>query len=377
VNSKLIGNRYKFIETLGEGGYGKTFIAEDMQRPGNPRCVIKLLKHVNEPIALRLFQQEAETLEKLGNHDQIPRLLAHLEEDGDIFIVQELINGNPLSLELKPNCPWEEKAIIEMLSDCLQVIKFVHSCEVIHRDIKPDNIIRRDDGKLVLVDFGTVKSFKDQVYTPTVAVYSDGYTPNEQLSGKPKMNSDIYALGMIGIQAATGVSPAIFEQDMNGEVIWRHQAININSALADILSKMVKSQHMQRYQSVDEVYKDLLLVLSETTIGYLQTDIPEVVNEPLPIVPPLIVIKPLPSTSSTPKKARSDSFDILIDENIPLKVQDSPSPNKSNLSKVLISIGIIFAILIITISFKLITSQKTTEDPNKSGDLCPGPLCPN
>jgi len=307
VNSELIGNRYKFIQPLGEGGFGKTFIAEDLQRPGHPRCVIKLLKQGNEQIAYRLFRQEAETLEKLGNHDQIPRLLAYLEEDGEIYIVQELIRGNPLSVELRPNYRWNEKAIIEMLTDCLQVIGFVHSFQVIHRDIKPDNIIRRDDGRLVLVDFGTVKGDETNPKM-TVGIYSHGYTPNEQMSGRPKKSSDIYALGMIAIQALTGTNPSMLEQDADGEVIWQNLAVNLNPELADVLSKMVKSAHRHRYQSVDEVMAAIGNLIANNSSIRPRSLEPTLVAEPdlseFETLEPTLVAEPSLSESETLEPAQ-------------------------------------------------------------------------
>jgi len=269
VNKEVIGNRYKFIQPLGEGGFGKTFIAEDLQRPGRPRCVIKYLKHCDDKFALRLFEQEAAILEKLGNHDQIPRLLAYFEEDGEFYLIQQLIEGNPLSLELNLGHPWTEERVLEMLIDCLQVVDFVHSYNVIHRDIKPDNIIRRSDNRLVLVDFGTVKGVETGPVNLTVGIYSHGYTPNEQMSGRPRKCSDIFALGMICIQAITGIDPTMFDVDADGELIWEHHVPNINPKLAALLSKMVKSHHTQRYQSVDAVALDI----SELIASYSLTAI--------------------------------------------------------------------------------------------------------
>ncbi|HEY9711738.1 MAG TPA: protein kinase, partial [Oculatellaceae cyanobacterium] len=152
---RLLDGRYQVVQVLSAGGFGKTYIAEDTRRPGNPKCVVKHLKPAsNEPnylqTARRLFLSEAETLEQLGNHDQIPRLLAYFEEDREFFLVQEFIEGHPLSTELQPGDCWSESQVIGLLKDILGILAFVHSYEVIHRDIKPDNLIRRaSDGKLV------------------------------------------------------------------------------------------------------------------------------------------------------------------------------------------------------------------------------------
>ncbi|MEO1693580.1 MAG: protein kinase, partial [Cyanobacteria bacterium J06631_6] len=179
-------------------------------------------------------------------HEQIPRLLAYFEENEEFYLVQELIVGHPLSSEMVVKEPWEEAQIINMLQDVANVLEFVHSYEVIHRDIKPDNLIRRaSDNKLVLIDFGAVKQMRTQMSTSssptvkTVAIGTPGYMSAEQSQGKPRLNSDIYALGMIGIQASTGLLPSQFPEDpQTGEIIWQDQA-QISPALAAILQKMV------------------------------------------------------------------------------------------------------------------------------------------
>jgi serine/threonine-protein kinase len=266
---KLLDGRYKVAEVLRAGGFGETYIAEDTRRPGNPKCVLKLLKPASSDaycleVARRLFNSEAEILEQLGNHDQIPRLLAYFEENKDFFLVQELIVGRPLSTEMQISQAWTESQVIQMLQDILGVLEFVHSYGVIHRDIKPDNLIRRDkDGKLVLIDFGAVKQMRSQLVaspsqiTATVAIGTPGYMPAEQAQGKPRHNSDIYAVGMIAIQAMTGLLPTQFQENQEtGEVIWQHQA-QVSPGLGAIMQRMVCYHYRDRYQSATEVLQDL------------------------------------------------------------------------------------------------------------------------
>ncbi|MBH8564791.1 protein kinase [Nostoc sp. CENA67] len=271
---KLLDGRYQVIQVLSAGGFGETYIAEDTRRPGNPRCVLKLLKPGNsEPyylqVARRLFNSEAEILEQLGNHDQIPRLLAYFEDNQEFFLVQELIVGHPLSQELQPNECWNESQVIQMLQDVLGILAFVHSYGVIHRDIKPDNLIRRDsDGKLVLIDFGAVKQIQTQMAAPpseivaTVAIGTPGYMPAEQAQGKPRQNSDIYSVGMIAIQALTGLFPAqLPENPATGEIAWQNQG-QVSPRLAAVVQKMVHYHYRDRYQSATEVLQDLRELLS-------------------------------------------------------------------------------------------------------------------
>lgn len=267
-NTALRG-RYKIIKLLGSGGFGETYLAEDRDLPNRPICVVKRLQpKSNSPavlqVAKRLFNSEAEVLYRLGNYEQIPRLLAHFEEDQQFYLVQEFIKGHDLSKELTPGKRWSEAQVIEFLEDILKTLEFVHQQKVIHRDIKPANLIRRkQDEKIILIDFGAVKEIETLVANTqgnthsTIAVGTPGYMPNEQQGGKPRFSSDIYAAGMVAIQGLTGISPEQLPEDTTiGEIIWRQQA-QINDRLAAILDKMVRSHFRDRYHSVGEVLSDL------------------------------------------------------------------------------------------------------------------------
>jgi len=261
---KLLDHRYQVIRVLATGGFGQTYIAEDTRRPGNPICVVKHLKPTSSDprvfdTAKRLFNSEAETLELLGKHDQIPRLLAYFDENQEFYLVQEFIAGNTLSEELLQDQRWSESQVVHLLQEVLGILEFVHSQGVIHRDIKPDNIIRRAaDNKLVLVDFGAVKQLRTNLVTPggqptaTVVIGTPGYMPTEQGQGKPRPNSDIYSLGIIAIQALTGVAANGLEEDQNtGELLWQH-LVPVNPELAAVLNKMVRYHFKDRYQSAVE-----------------------------------------------------------------------------------------------------------------------------
>ncbi|MEQ9238487.1 protein kinase domain-containing protein [Coleofasciculus sp. E2-BRE-01] len=261
---KLLDGRYQVNQVLGAGGFGRTYLAQDTRRPGNPICVVKHLQPANRDpnfleTARRLFNSEAETLEVLGNHDQIPRLLAYFEEDQEFYLVQEYIEGHPLSQELIPGQPWDQTRVVALLQELLEVLDFVHHHGVIHRDIKPDNLIRRNlDKKLVLLDFGAVKQIRTQLASPqgqmsnTVAVGTPGYMSSEQALGQPRPTSDIYALGIIAIQAITGRMPAELQEDLNtGELIWQHLA-PVSPGLKHILTRMVRYHFKDRYQSTTE-----------------------------------------------------------------------------------------------------------------------------
>jgi CHASE2 domain-containing sensor protein/predicted Ser/Thr protein kinase len=277
----LQGGRYKITSALGGGGFGQIYMAEDNHRPGNPRCVVKHLQPASRDlsflqIARRLFNSEAEILEKLGHHGQIPQLLAYFEENQEFYLVQEFIEGVSLNDELSGGIKLAEIQVISILKDVLDILEFVHSHQAIHRDIKPSNLIRRrQDGKLVLIDFGAVKEIRTQFANNldsgnseiSVAIGTQGYMPNEQSAGKPRFNSDIYALGIVAIQALTGLRPSKFKEDPNtSEIIWRNNA-NVSNNLANIIDRMVRYDFRVRYQSATEILQDLEELTNPSSIS--------------------------------------------------------------------------------------------------------------
>jgi eukaryotic-like serine/threonine-protein kinase len=262
----IIAGRYKITEPLDAGGMGETYIAIDTQFPNEPHCVVKrLLPASKDPdflvIMQRLFRSEAATLARVGEHDQIPRLLAYPEENQEFYLVQEYIEGHTLSTELRQL--WSESQVLSFLTEILGVLEFLQSRDpkVIHRDIKPANIIRRSkDGKLVLIDFGAVKEWQAQQLTqlgkPSIMIGTPEYMPAEQFMGKPRLSSDLYAVGMIAIQALTELMPSALEEDEDGEAVWRSKTL-ISDWLADFLTKMVRRDFKARYQTAAEASQAL------------------------------------------------------------------------------------------------------------------------
>ncbi|MEA5552044.1 tetratricopeptide repeat protein [Anabaena cylindrica UHCC 0172] len=260
LGNTLVG-RYQIISHLGGGGFGETYVAYDTHLPGSPQCVVKKLKPQSSnaatlEIARRLFDTEAQVLYKLGTHDRIPQLLAYFEEDAEFYLVQEFIVSHDLSQELAAGKTLNQDEVVSLLQEILEILDFVHQQKVIHRDVNPRNILRREqDNKLILIDFGAVKEITTQVIIPTgktkstIAIGTPGYMPGEQAQGTPKLSSDIYALGIIAIQAMTGLSPDQLEKDDDSnEIVWRNHA-TVTSEFADFLDKMVCYDFRQRYAS--------------------------------------------------------------------------------------------------------------------------------
>jgi len=272
----ILRNRYRIIEVLGSGGFGDTYLAEDNDLPSHPRCVVKQLRPKDSnPEVLRiakgLFEREAEYLYRIGNaHPQIPDLFAHFTEGGEFYLVQEYVEGHSLAAEMPEGKKLTEPEVIRLLLDILEVLAFVHQQNVIHRDIKLSNLLRRHaDGKIVLIDFGAVKDVSvlqnnaQGLTNMTVSIGSPGYMPSEQAQGKPKLSSDVYAVGMIGIQALTGIYPANLPEDVNtGEIIWQDK-VQISHGFAQVLQKMVHYHFGQRYRSAVEALEALRAVIAE------------------------------------------------------------------------------------------------------------------
>ena len=266
--SFLLSGRYQITRVLGKGGFGCTYLAKDTQRPGNPTCVVKQLMPARQDtkfmeVARRLFDSEAEILEILGKHSQIPELLAFFEDNQEFYLVQEFIRGRSLEEELSPvKGQHNEKFVIEMLADILEVLAYVHEHQVIHRDIKPSNIIRnKQNNHLVLIDFGAVKQMQpsnnENTELATVAIGTKGYTPPEQFAGHPRLSSDIYAVGIIAIQALTGIPPQQFPVNPDtGNIMWHKQA-QASKTLTAIIDTMVCYHFSNRYQSAREALEDL------------------------------------------------------------------------------------------------------------------------
>ncbi|MEH2154857.1 serine/threonine-protein kinase [Nostoc sp.] len=225
------------------------------------QCVVKRLQPevMNQRIIER-FLQEGETLLKLGqNHSQIPKLFNFFEENQELYLVQEFIDGHDLSQEMTFGKQSSETEVIKFLREILEVLEYVHYHRYIHRDIKPANIMRRfRDGKLILIDFGLRKEINFLGQAPySVDVGTPGYKPSEQINGTSMFSSDIYAVGMTAIQFLTGIPPHQLSKDNSGEVNWRHLA-QVSDRLSNILTKMLKNNFCERYQNASEALQALI-----------------------------------------------------------------------------------------------------------------------
>ena len=269
--TKILNNRYRIISTLGRGGFGETFLAEDTYLPSHRQCVIKQLKPLaNNPqikyLVEQRFQREAAILEKLGtDNQQIPKLYAYFSEAGEYYLVQEFIRGNNLNHLLQKQKKLSENTVKEILLDLLPVLAYVHSEKIVHRDIKPDNIIIRSSNNLpVLIDFGAVKETMGTLVnsqgdsTSSIVIGTPGFMPSEQAAGRPVYSSDLYALGLVAIYLLTGKLPQDLETDSrSGEIIWHLYARGISNSLITVLDRAVMSHPRDRFSTAESMLQAL------------------------------------------------------------------------------------------------------------------------
>jgi serine/threonine protein kinase, bacterial len=263
----LLNNRYQVIQVLGAGGFGETFLAEDTYMPSRRRCVIKQLKPIsNDPQTYQLIQQrferEAATLEYLGEaNDQIPQLYAYFSENGLFYLVQEWVHGQTLTNVIQSQGKLQENTVREILFSLLSVLDYVHSKGIIHRDIKPDNIILREvDNKPVLIDFGAVKeTIRTAINaaghpTQSLVIGTPGFMPSEQAIGRPVYATDIYSLGLTAIYLLTGKYPQELETHPHtGQVIWQQFAGGISQQLVMLLTQAIEPRTSDRFTTANKM----------------------------------------------------------------------------------------------------------------------------
>ncbi|MEW6493723.1 MAG: serine/threonine-protein kinase, partial [Cyanobacteriota bacterium] len=285
----ILQNRYLLLSVLGQGGFGRTYLAEDQGR-FNERCAIKELSPPDTGAyalekSKELFQREAESLYKI-NQPQVPQFRANFEQDGRLFLVQDYVEGKTYRellnerkshtvIQNDPNLgipvpnrdpnagAFSEGEVRQLLVQLLPVLDHIHSRGIIHRDITPDNIIRRNsDGLPVLIDFGVVKELATRLLAanataPVTTVGKVGYAPSEQIqTGRAFPSSDLYSLAASAVVLLTGKEPQALFDDNHLTWNWRRWA-NVSDEFAGVLNRMLSHRPGDRYQSATEVLQAL------------------------------------------------------------------------------------------------------------------------
>ena len=265
----ILNNRYRIIRQVGRGGFGRAYLAEDTHRY-RELCVLKeFAPQVESDRELRkaeeLFEREAGILYKL-QHNQIPKFEALLRTRVDgkrsLFLVQEYIEGESYWDLLKRQGKLTEAEVTQMIWELLPVLEYIHDSDLIHRDISPDNLIRRElDGKTILIDFGCVKIAANAVSKSTgqsvTLIGKKGYSPDEQLrQGQAFPSSDLYALAATAVVLLTGKQPDELYDSHQGKWAWESD-VKVSSSLKKILTKMLAYKPSDRYQSADKIQQIL------------------------------------------------------------------------------------------------------------------------
>jgi WD40 repeat protein/tRNA A-37 threonylcarbamoyl transferase component Bud32 len=264
----LLRGRFRIIKLLGQGGFGRTYLAEDNDKLKEPCVVKQFVPSVQGTAALQkaiqLFEREARQLQQLGKHDQIPTLSAYFEDNNQLYLLQEYIEGENLSELLEQQGVWNEQQVKDLLLSLLPVIEFIHQKNVIHRDIKPENIIRRrEDGQFVLLDFGVAKELSKTVLSTQIGtqIGSLGYAPIEQmLGGEAYPASDLFSLGVTCFHLLTDVHPyeLSLRQGYSWTGNWRTSLKgSVSQELGKILDKLLQENIENRFSSVAEVLQAL------------------------------------------------------------------------------------------------------------------------
>jgi len=257
-------SRYLIVGVLGEGAFGRTYQAKDLNFKEKPRVIKKFIAQMQGAAlekSKELFQREAEKLDEL-KHEQIPTVYDYFSQGNSLYLVQEFIEGETLLQEYQRQGKFSEQKIREILQQLLPVLVYLHSKGLIHRDIKPDNLMRRrSDGKLMLIDFGGIKEQTSQMGT---GLYTPGYAAYEHIMGSAVAASDLYSLAATCVRLLTGCFPqsnsnlpdSVYDVDQRRwlwQSVLKSQKRSISDFWANILNKMLEDKSSQRYQSASEV----------------------------------------------------------------------------------------------------------------------------
>lgn len=256
----LLNKRYRIVKSLTTSGFAKTFLGEDVLLPSKRNCIIKQFAYTSsDPSAeeqmLNRFEREAVNLERLAEvSDQVPDLYAHFSESGHYYLVQEYIEGDNVAARVSRGGTFSESTVKEILRSLLLVLKCVHAHSLIHRDIKPGNIVlRENDGKPFLIDFGAIKEIAQTIVdtfgnpSTSIIIGTKGYMPAEQASGLPNFASDLYSLGLTAIFMLTGKRPQELSDLRTGEIVWRDFAKDVSLPFGAILDKAIRSDFRDRF----------------------------------------------------------------------------------------------------------------------------------
>jgi len=257
----LVGDRYRIVGVLGQGGIGVTYAAEDIQTQQQVALKALSFQRMGQWKTLELFEREAKVLKHL-NHPAIPRYLDYFqvdtESDRSFYIAQQLVEGQSLIALIDSGWRGSEAEIKDIATQVLEILIYLHNLQppVIHRDIKPQNLIRRSDGMVTLVDFGAVQdTYRHTQIGSSTVVGTYGYMPPEQYRGKALPASDLFSLGATILFMLTGRSPSELPE-IRMKISFRDY-VYISQGFADWLEQMIEPACEDRFTSAQLAFAAL------------------------------------------------------------------------------------------------------------------------
>ena len=275
----VVRDRYLITDILGKGGVATTYRAIDLETKSSVAIKVISLRQLENWKQIELFQREAEVLAQL-NHPAIPRYIDYFTletaTDKAFYLVQELAPGKSLSQLVESGWRTNEAPLKDTAShkvkniarQVLYILIYLHSLDppVVHRDIKPNNLIRSDDGKIYLVDFGAVQNtYYDTSMQGSTVVGTYGYMAPEQFRGKALPATDLYSLGATLLYLLTHKSPADLPQ--NTLKLDFRNSVDISPSFADWLEKILEPNLEDRFSSADFAFAELIIDRNKSAIA--------------------------------------------------------------------------------------------------------------
>ena len=363
IRGQKINDRYQIIRTIGEGGMANVYLAHDLILDRD--VAVKILRGdlADDEKFVRRFQREAIAASSLS-HPNIVEMYDVGEDNGKYYIVMEYVEGKTLKNLIKKRGALTLPEVIDIMTQLTAAISCAHDSNIIHRDIKPQNVLIKEDGIVKITDFGIAMALNSNELTQTNSVMgSVHYLPPEQANGKgATLKSDIYSLGIVMFELLTGMLP--FKGDNAVEIAIKQMKNQIPSvceineqipqSIENIILKACAKNPKNRYNTVKEMYKDIETCLDEDrknekryVYPYLETDDIEDTKE-------------VKNIKEIPKEKSNDE-----------ELEELEQEEEKKSSKILIILGIIVALLIvgliiITIMFPKMSKNKEIKVPDVS-----------
>ena len=316
-----INERYEIIKTIGEGGMANVYLANDYILERN--VAIKVLRGdlSNDEKFIRRFKREALSVSNLS-HPNIVEVYDVGEEEGNYYIVMEYIEGKTLKQQLQKRGALTLTEVLDIMSQLADGLSHAHEAYIIHRDIKPQNIMIQDNGLIKITDFGIATAINSTQLTQTNSVMgSVHYLPPEQASGKGStIKSDIYSLGVLMYELLAGSVP--FKGDTAVEIALKHmkekmpsirkQNPTIPQSVENIILKATAKNPKNRYDTVREMYTDLQTAMERQNDKRIVYEYPENDLEETKVIAP-VKKEPKASVIDKPLEKKEELDTSFID----------------------------------------------------------------